>query len=182
MTKYEELRAHSQLSFLAGDLTPEAGSNDRVSELHLYRELERELHRILGLPMPPSPSKTHSSSKRRVGFAVDSKPSVARSVDTSGAITGIAPRARVGAGTDVAIESAGSAPGLRKKQISILVVDDSPISCKLARRVLQPFDFHVEVRRSCTSMCFGVLPACFFIEYKVVRLRVSHIGHTTRPL
>ena len=164
--KYEEIRSRSQLSFLSGG-SPSQVNSARLSELQVYKELEQELFRVLG-NSPPSSSRLsdnsnnsssasglvvgggrHTTGKEtgstpRVGFSLERQSSEANP-STSGNAASI-PKSQ-GVGTDVATPTAGLVLGEGRKRASILVVDDSPISCKLAKRGLGHYNFRVEVRR-----------------------------------
>lgn len=118
-----------------------------LSARQLYLELRQELDRALGLTSPVAPVRG-GSALDRVGTA-----GVAGAAVGSGAST--APASNVGSclhsvptssGGDAVIHRQQDQPALAARQTSILVVDDSHISCKLAKRALAQLNFHAEVR------------------------------------
>lgn len=148
LEKYEEIRSSglcgSSISTSScGQSFPDSPPTDR----QLYLELRQELDRALGLAAAATPGRSSAldsagtgvAGSTSVSCAVPSGPALANNVGSS---LHCVPTA---SGGDAVIHGQQDHPALAARPTSILVVDDSHISCKLAKRALAQLNFHAEV-------------------------------------
>lgn len=152
LEKYEEIRSSglcgSSISTSSlGQPFPDSPPTDR----QLYLELRQELDRALGLAAVVPPVRGSALDRAGTGVAgavgsasvssaVPSGPVLANNVGSS--LHGLS----IASGGDAVIHGQQDQPALASRPTSILVVDDSHISCKLAKRALAQLNFHAEVR------------------------------------
>lgn len=151
LEKYEEIRSSglcgSSISTSScGQSFPDSPPTDR----QLYLELRQELDRALGLAAATTKARGSALDSAGTGVAgavasasvscaVPSFPALANNVGSS--LHG----APIASGGDAVIHGQQDHPSLAARPTSILVVDDSHISCKLAKRALAQLNFRAEV-------------------------------------